>query len=375
MAVSVAPTVIYSCMLGIVLFALLENTNKARKRQTVYLQALLTFLLVHILGELYIYSGFYQYAPALAGLQFPVRMLLGPALYLYAFATMSPEKKPARKTYFFALSGPLVVILVMLPFLFGITSEEKLALADPATRDPVLWQIAVYTCLTTMLVFVLFTGIYFWLTLRLHTQHRLQLMERYSSIEKRSMDWFKVVLLLWGAAWLMFATEYSLSFFGYKWAGSGIAIPLIEAVILLFFAHYAVRQPVLSETEKGKASNKANRKPQLQSERMQEIAAALKSVMLHEQLFMEEDLSLKKLSEAISVSENHISETLSQFINTNFFHFVNGYRIEAAKQLLSESEKQVTQIAFEVGFNSKSTFNTAFKKSTGLTPSAFRNAQ
>ena len=372
MAVDVVPTVIYSSMLGMTVFALIENGNKPKQRQTTYLSALLVLLLIHILGELYIYSGFYQYIPAIAGLQFPIRTLLGPALYFYAFATMSPDKNLPSKAYILALLGPISVVVVMLPFLFGISPAEKLALADPATRDPELWKIAILTCLTAMLIFVLFTGAYLAATIRLHARHRLQLMERFSSIEKRSMDWFRKVLIFWSAAWLLFAVEFALGFLGLRWFGSGIVLPTIEAVILLLFAHSAIKQPVLAESDRGTPKTPTTRTASLKPDRMAHIAQKLKQVMTSDQLFMQEDLSLKRLSDAISVSENHISETLSQYLSTNFFHFVNGYRIEAAKDLLLESDKQVATVAYEVGFNSKSTFNTAFKNMVGTTPTAFR---
>ncbi len=95
--------------------------------------------------------------------------------------------------------------------------------------------------------------------------------------------------------------------------------------------------------------------------------------MQNDLLYLEDDLSLKKLSESMSVSENHISETLSQFLDTNFYHFVNKFRVEHAERNLLSSNKTIAEIAFASGFNSKSTFNTAFKKITGLTPTAFRN--
>lgn len=375
MAVDVVPTVIYSSMLGMTVLALIQNTNKPKQRQTTILSVLLALLLIHILGELHIYSGFYQYAPALAGLQFPIRTLLGPALYFYAFATMSPHKELPTKAYLLALMGPILVVLVMLPFLLGISSEQKLALASPSTRDPELWKIALLTCSAAMLIFILFTGAYLTATLRMHAKHRQQLMERFSSLEKRSMDWFKGVLLLWGIAWLLFATEYTLSFLGQRWFGAGIVLPTLEAVILLLFTHLALKQPVLTDSERGKTDPTPTRAASLENSRMEEIAKALNQVMEDDNLFMEEDLSLKKLSETISVSENHISETLSQYMRTNFFQFVNGYRIQAAKDQLKETNKQISTIAFEVGFNSKSTFNTAFKKSVGATPTAFRNQQ
>ena len=66
-------------------------------------------------------------------------------------------------------------------------------------------------------------------------------------------------------------------------------------------------------------------------------------------------------------------QTLSQFLHTKFFQFVNGFRVEEAKKALKDSDKLVISIAFDVGFNSKSTLNTAFKKIVGYSPSAYRN--
>lgn len=373
MTVEVVPTVIYSGMLGMTALALIDVASRPRQRQSVFLGGLLVLLLIHILGELFIYSGAYQYAPALAGAQFPMRVLLGPALYFYAFATMSPEKQLPKKAYVIALLGPLVVIIGMLPFIFAMTPEEKLALADPATRDPELWQIAIYTCLFAMSVFLFFTGAYFVATLRLQSRHRKQLMERFSAIEKRSMDWFKVVLTLWGCAWLFYAVDFGVGFLSWRWFGTGIVLPALEAIILIVFAHLALKQPVLEESDKGRPQSTPSRTATLNLQQMEQIAGKLTAVMRDDTLFMEEDLSLKRLSDAVSVSENQISETLSQHLKTNFFQFVNGYRVEQAKSLIGSTNKTVSAIAFEVGFNSKSTFNAAFKKAVGATPTAYRN--
>ncbi|WDE08376.1 helix-turn-helix transcriptional regulator [Thalassomonas viridans] len=356
-------------------FALFDVASRPRQRQSVYLGGLLVLLLIHILGELFIYSGAYQYAPALAGAQFPIRMLLGPALYFYALATMSPEKTLPKKAYILALLGPLIVILGMLPFIFGITPEEKLALADPATRDAELFQIALLTCLFAMLSFIFFTGIYLAATFKLQSRHRLQLMERFSAIEKRSMDWFKVILVLWGCVWFLFTLDYGINFLGWSWFGAGIVLPVFEALVLMIFAHFALKQPVLEEADKGEPQTRQPRTTTLELSQMEQIADKLKTVMAKDALFLEDELSLKRLSDAVSVSENHISETLSQFLDTNFFQFVNGYRVEQAKSLLVSTDKTVSSIAFEVGFNTKSTFNAAFKKSAGVTPTAYRKQE
>lgn len=95
--VNVLPTIIYSAMIGMVVLALLDVVRRSRQRQTVFLQGLLLLLLVHLGGELFIYSGAYVYAPGLAGAQFPFRVLLGPALYFYAHASMSAEAKISKR--------------------------------------------------------------------------------------------------------------------------------------------------------------------------------------------------------------------------------------------------------------------------------------
>ncbi len=184
-----------------------------------------------------------------------------------------------------------------------------------------------------------------------------------------------MVLILWGVAWFMYSVEYVMVFFGWRWFGTGVVLPLFEALVLVAFAHLALKQSVLDDSEKGKPQQSNTRSTMLSEQRMAQIAADLKNVMLENQIFMEEELSLNKLSNAVNISENHISETLSQFLHMNFFHFVNSYRIELAKTLLLTTDKLVSTIAYEVGFNSKSTFNTAFKKQTGLTPSVFKKQQ
>ena len=375
--VNLLPTILYSCMIGMTLLALLELFKRPNERQYFFLKALFGLMFVHLLGELFIYSGAYVYAPGIAGMQMPFRILLGPMLFFYAHAAMSSEQAIDKKAKVITVMGPVIVITIMLPFIFMITPAEKLALASPETRDPELWRIAVLTCLSSTIAFIVYTLYFLVMALKQHTAHREQLMERYSDIEKSSLDWFRIILMIWGAVWLMYAVEFSLNAIGWRWFGSGIVLPIIEVAALAVFTQQALSQKVLTSSEKSAPKSLDTKAVQtrtalLSEDRMQRISTKLEQVMKEEQLFLLDDLSLKKLSESIGETENHISETLSQFLQTNFFQFVNGYRIEAAKKALENSDKQITGIAFDVGFNSKSTFNTAFKKFVGHSPSAYR---
>ena len=75
----------------------------------------------------------------------------------------------------------------------------------------------------------------------------------------------------------------------------------------------------------------------------------------------------------LDLSIHEISELLNHHMQTNFNQFINGFRIDKAKSILLDSpDMTVLDIGFDVGFNSKSSFNSIFKKTTGLTPSQFR---
>ncbi|WP_229744676.1 helix-turn-helix domain-containing protein [Neiella marina] len=355
------------------LIALLDVFKRPKERQNIFLGGLLVLLLIHLAGELFIYTGAYVHAPSLAGAQLPFRALLGPALYFYAHAAMSSDKAIGKKLWLTALSGPLLVVAAMLPFIVMISPAEKLALANPATRDPQLWQIAISTCLFATCIFIFYTALFLMMALKLHHSHRQQLMERFSDIQQRSLDWLRPILYLWGAVWLMFAIEFSLNALGWRWFGSGTLLPVLEAIALAVFIQSALNQKFIKRSERGQPRAKKAREALLSSEKMQQVAAKLERAMLEDKLFLQENISLNKLSEAVAETENHISETLSQFLHTNFFQFINSFRVEAAKEALQDKDKLITSVAYEVGFNSKSTFNTAFKKYTGYSPSAYRN--
>ncbi|WP_247682466.1 AraC family transcriptional regulator [Pseudoalteromonas sp. MMG013] len=207
----------------------------------------------------------------------------------------------------------------------------------------------------------------------LHNRHCQQLMERFSDIEQRAVGWFSTVLLIWGAVWFMYAVEFALGALGWHWFGSGIVLPIFEVIALAIFVQKALGQRSLHSADKGLPRANQGRTALLSDEKMQRVASKLELSMKEDKLFLHNDLSLKKLSESIAETENHISETLSQLLQTNFFQFVNGFRVEEAKAELKDKGKLVTNIALDVGFNSKSTFNTAFKKVAGCSPSAYRN--
>ena len=97
--------------------------------------------------------------------------------------------------------------------------------------------------------------------------------------------------------------------------------------------------------------------------------------MQEEKLYLKEDFSLPSLAKKLGVSPHHLSQILNESLGQSFFDYAAQWRIVEAKKLLVSSESQhikIEEIAEMVGYNSKSAFNTAFKKIVGQTPSQYR---
>lgn len=364
-------TIFYSAAAAIIAFALAMSFDQSERRidQTVCFAALLLALLAHILGQLLIVSGGYNIAPHLVGAELSVRMALGPAVLFYTRSLISRAPISFGGRDWFALLGPVLVILVSLPF-SRLSAEEKLALVDPATRDPVHFQIALFTCAAAILLFLAFTTVYLVGALRLQARHRKEMMEQFANTERLSLDWLRSLLFLFLGVWLFVAIKQVL------WLGSVSSPPFYgalafsEMLSIAVFAYFGLRQPALRFEQADEV--RGPRVPILTHAHTTRIAAKLVSALNTDRLYAQSDLSLRKLSDATGVTKNHISETLSQHLDVNFFDFVNARRVEEAKYLLADTNETVLAIAYEVGFNSRSTFNAAFKKHVGSTPSAYR---
>ncbi|PJZ64708.1 AraC family transcriptional regulator [Leptospira wolffii] len=101
----------------------------------------------------------------------------------------------------------------------------------------------------------------------------------------------------------------------------------------------------------------------------------LKQLMERDKLYRDEKLSLADLADELALSTHQVSELINQELGMNFSAFVNDYRIQEACELLKkEPDRSTLDIAFSVGFGTKSSFHRAFQKHTGKTPSEFRGA-
>jgi AraC-like DNA-binding protein len=113
----------------------------------------------------------------------------------------------------------------------------------------------------------------------------------------------------------------------------------------------------------------------ISDERMEEALAGLQDLMEIEKVYLDPDLTLQKLAKQLRIHYNHLSRIINERFGVSFKNYINRYRIEEAKRRLADSaekDRNITDIMIDAGFYSKSTFNTAFRKFTGTSPSKYR---
>ncbi len=120
------------------------------------------------------------------------------------------------------------------------------------------------------------------------------------------------------------------------------------------------------------------RRNRLEEAEATELVHELEALMAERELYRDGGLTSQVLADALGITPHLLSQLLNVHVGKSFYAFVNGYRAEALKAALAdpaERHRGVLELALAVGFNSKSTVNSAFKKHTGLTPSQFRSRQ
>ena len=138
-------------------------------------------------------------------------------------------------------------------------------------------------------------------------------------------------------------------------------------------------QEITGETEIQKTDEKPTMvKTGLDLNRINEIVRRIIVLMEREKLYQETELTLQQLADKLQLPTYQVSQAINEGMKRNFYDLVNSYRVEEAKRLLLDPKNTnytILSVGFEAGFNSKTTFNTVFKKFTGRTPTEFRDQQ
>ena len=159
----------------------------------------------------------------------------------------------------------------------------------------------------------------------------------------------------------------NIPWFWLKWTGLSINY-MTFALVNLFL--YAWISPLYSKA--------ADDKPKPEEIKIKDThIEAIEQAIQHEKLFLNPNLSVERFATAIGLPAKELSQTINRHYDMNFIEFINQHRIQEAKEQLEDPNndtKSITDIFYQAGFNSKSVYNTLFKKTFNCTPSQYRKA-
>ncbi len=149
--------------------------------------------------------------------------------------------------------------------------------------------------------------------------------------------------------------------------------------VVFFIVYNSLKQHQIFPKKKAVADleDKEPRKQLMEEDKLDDIKFRLDGLMVEHKPFLDSDLNLMKLADMLEITSHQLSHVINKGYNENFFQYVNKYRVEKAKQMLTDSQNDklsILGVAFEAGFSSKTSFNTTFKKMTGQTPSEYKKA-
>ncbi|MCB1177898.1 MAG: AraC family transcriptional regulator, partial [Leptospiraceae bacterium] len=144
-------------------------------------------------------------------------------------------------------------------------------------------------------------------------------------------------------------------------------------IISILLLYYRETYPMLFETLKMEVETKRYEKTQLNGINVEAIKERITELMEVTRIYKNDEIRLSDLADELLINQNQLSRILNETYKKNFNEFINNFRINEAKVLLiKQKDKTILSIAFEVGFNTKATFNSWFIKFTGMTPTEFR---
>lgn len=356
-------------LLLILLMASKEGKTVADKILLVWLLLIACHLSLYVLSIQTITTANVHW---LLGTSIPFPMLHGPMLYLYT-AAMTNQLPLNRKWILLHFIPALVAVLFFLPVLLR-SAEEKLAFIESGGEG---YQTA---NLLRIILLQVSGFVYVLWALWLLRRHKRNISQEFSYDERINLNWLRYFIYGLAAIWLIIVfTKSDYYIFG----GAGLFI--------VFLGYFGIRQSgiftpanLYKTAPAGgipapveKIENHPRRKyasSGVTGEMSSEIHQRLVQLMQEEKLYTEPDLSLSMLAERIRVHPNYLSQVINEKEGKTFFEYINNLRIEEFKRLAALPENRqytIMSLAYDCGFNSKSSFNKNFKKVSGQSPSDY----
>ncbi len=226
---------------------------------------------------------------------------------------------------------------------------------------------------TTIIIFGII-AVYLFFSFREIKVYNAKLNMEYADLHDKNVGWLSTILI---SFLLIFAFSLIQNILRYSSPGLWNAAIIISSIIFIYigsrllfkFMEYQI--PYLSSESTYEKVDKSDE----DLERLKEVTDLLDNAMRTRKHFLDPDITLHSLAKMLELKPALVSQSLNQVVKRNFFDYINKQRIEYACHLLktyTSKEKNITEIMYESGFNSKSSFNTAFKKYLGVTPTSYR---
>lgn len=373
-----AAALIGLCLSGVLLLATLSwMVNHAHARLTVaWLVALASLVVLQSLEFLYHAANLFLQWPFFLKLVDPLVVLLPFTLYGYIRALQGDNILQQRRVLACHLSPALIVALLDVPY-WSMPAAEKIDWMLRMRVNEHDWQPLAPYGNNYLAIIAVLCLLYWW----------RQQSQGLAGRKARLHQWIGKLqgIQLIVAASLLIRIALSLLFDLNLSVAYSLA-PVSAYLLYLFLVQAQLPQPARLQTHKAAAkvafSTIANRDDDNDEQPVPETTPATESGQqalfreleqaLQAGAFRDNELSLGKLASQCGMSTHQASAAINQCSGSNFYDWLNQYRIEAARQALLQTTTPVSRICFEVGFNSKSTFNTAFRRFSGCTPTEFR---
>ncbi len=299
--------------------------------------------------------GLYREHPSILFLFFTLLYLSGPLEYMRYHALVHPDRKIPPAVTLPLL--PVIPLFLMEVYLYTRPYDRRLEIFGGFFRNPLgHWMIFIFAA--CLLVTVLYSA------LLLYTQ--IALLKE--SALKRSLLFSAMMTAI-----SLVSTAISCLYFftvdaDYILAGaSGISFSFI-----LYFL-FKNRFPDFFRLFVREIRLNRYRRTLLEGLDHTAIHARLSELMNEEKLYRDMDLRMKEVAARLLITPHQFSQLLNEGIKTDFRNYINRFRVDEAKRLLVENpSRSIISICFEVGFNSKTSFNITFKKMTGASPKEYR---
>ena len=332
--------------------------------------AVATFIIsIDLLFAVYYSKSWYMVYPHIMGISYPFPLLYGPLFYLYVKLV---SKKTARFRRIDLLHFlPVVIVYVLCIPVFFYSGEQKIEFVNNMIRGIHPPMFTVFENI------VPFQGmLYTFYTIKLVRDYDKKIKDEFSNIDFINLNWLKYIALVGLFIWTIVAL---LSFMRPLTARFDILIQISLSILIYSIGYKGMKQPEIFLNSSSEASDPVQsekyKRSGLSDELADEIGKKLKDFMASEKPYLDNDLTMQKLADRMNVSNHNLSEVINSKLNLSYYEFINNYRVEEFKNRIADPESErynLISIAFDSGFQSKGTFNSIFKKFTGMTPSEYK---